>query len=208
MQMLFRFLILLIVCNVYSQKQDFVPVKPIRSYQIKIENLNGRHLHLYNDEENIALTGKYEITFFFLDNSKKDSLISDNGIIRKTLHHDAKYSRYSRLNINTIGKFIKGYKNDSWKTLYKNKIVKTENWKNGLIKGKYCVYNASGSILYKTTFGTQGNGKYKDFYYKTGMLKEEGNYENGKKEGEWCTYNKQGNTKEIVYYKNGTVIKK
>ncbi|SDE39382.1 hypothetical protein SAMN05421855_101409 [Ulvibacter litoralis] len=32
----------------------------------------------------------------------------------------------------------------------------------------------------------------KDFYYKTEILKEEGNYESGKKEGEWCTYNKQG----------------
>ena len=104
------------------------------------------------------------------------------------------------------GFFHAGYKNGLWKTTHKNKLVKTINYNKGLVIGKYRVYNTKGELLYKTTFGTLGNGKYKDYHYKTGVLKEEGNYENGKKEGEWCTYNKQGNIKEIVTYKKGISI--
>jgi len=205
MRMLSRFLLLLIVCNVYSQKQDFipVPVKPIRSYQIKINNINGTNFYLYNDIEHIPLTGKYEISLFFLDKSKKDSLINDNGKMRKTLQYDTKYSNYSRLNVYLIGEFVKGYKNGLWKTLYKNKLVKTINYRNGLVIGRYRVYNTKGAILYKTTFGSKGNGTFKDYYYKTGVLKQEGNYKNGKKEGEWCDYNELGEITKITVYNKG-----
>ncbi len=106
------------------------------------------------------------------------------------------------------GRFVKGYKHGLWTTTYNTKRVKTTNWNNGLIIGKYRVYDTEGKYLYETTFGTQGNGKYKDYYYLSGVLKEEGNYENGKKEGEWCYYDEKGNIKTTAHYENGTPIKK
>ncbi len=101
------------------------------------------------------------------------------------------------------GVFIKGYKNGLWKTLYKNKLVKTENWRKGLAIGRYRVYNTKGELLYKTTFGKYGHGKYKDYYYNTSQLKQEGSYENGKKQGEWCDYDKEGNLIKTTYYDQG-----
>lgn len=198
-----RFLALLIVFNAYSQKQDIAPIKPIRSYHIKEIRENGKLLYLYNDNDNSRLNGQYNITFFFLDNKKKDSLIMDNGVEKKPLLYDTKFSKYSRSHISKTGTFNKGYKNNLWKTTYKNKLVQTINHNNGLVIGRYRVYNTKGEILYKTTFGTQGNGKFKDYYYASGILKEEGSYENGKKEGEWCDYDQQGNIVKTTHYKNG-----
>ncbi|PID67754.1 MAG: hypothetical protein CR968_05120 [Flavobacteriia bacterium] len=101
------------------------------------------------------------------------------------------------------GSFIKGYKNGLWKTTYKNKLVKTENWRKGLAIGRYRVFDTKGKLLYKTSFGNYGHGKYKDYYYNTGQLKQEGAYENGKKQGEWCDYDKEGNLIKTTYYDQG-----
>ena len=209
MQMLFRFLVLLIGFNAYSQKQDIIPLKPplkpLKSYRIKIENTNGKCLHLYNDAENIPLIGKYEIELYFLDSSKKDTLINENGRTRMTLQYDLRYSCYSSSNLVLIGNFNNGYKDGLWKTQTedKNKLVKTINYKNGLVIGRYRVYDTKGNLLYKTTFGAKGNGKFKDYYYKTGVLKQEGNYENGKKEGEWYDYDEQGIITKTTNYNKG-----
>ncbi len=109
--------------------------------------------------------------------------------------------------IKTQGHFNNGYKTGQWQTTYKNKLVKTVYWNNGLITGLYYVKTTKGILLYKTNFGLKGNGKFKDYYYKTGVLKEEGNYQNGKKEGEWCNYNTQGELTTTVHYKQGVVVK-
>ncbi len=186
------FLLSIITISVYAQKKELphsMITKPMNSDWINYLNNNGKTIYS-SKLNNTSLNGKYIIN--------ETKLNTNTDIVNSYYNTGYKF----------IGSFIRGYKNGLWKTSYKNKLVKTINYNNGLIAGKYRVYNTKGVILYKTTFGTQGNGKYKDFYYKTGMLKEEGNYENGKKEGEWCTYNQQGNTKEIVYYKNGTIIKK
>src|SRR5688572_18167581 len=57
---------------------------------------------------------------------------------------------YIRTGFKEKGKFNNGYKNGLWKTTYKDKVVKTENYNNGLAVGKYAVYNTQGEILYKT----------------------------------------------------------
>ena len=192
----------------YAQAPPPIPIKHIRSYKTKTVDVNGKDLFMHNDKDNAPLMGLYKISFFFLDNSKNDSSKGDNDLQLRTLVYDTKYSRYSRSNINVKGKFIKGYKHGLWTTTCNAKRVKITNWNNGLIIGKYRVYDTEGKYLYKTTFGTQGNGKYKDYYYLSGVLKEEGNYENGKKEGEWCYYDEKGNIKTTAHYENGTPIKK
>lgn len=101
------------------------------------------------------------------------------------------------------GTFNKGFKTGQWVTTYKNKRVKIQNYENGLVVGRYRVYNTQGELLYETDFDPQGNGLYKDYYYKTGILKVKGHYKNGKKEGKWYYYDEAGNLKKTVIYEEG-----
>ncbi len=174
-----------------AQSQIKAPVLREISFNISIKNVNGKENYTRR-KDNHVFDAIYEILI------KKEDLnyTSANNLIGISTGFKER------------GKFVKGYKNGFWKTTYKNKLVKSENWNEGLIIGKYRVYNIKGEILYKTTFGIQGNGKFKDYYYKTGVLKLEGNYENGKKEGEWCDYDKQGNLRTTTYYKRGVPLKK
>jgi len=186
-----KFLIIIylfILSSGYGQVKKFSPPKPTPMTFSHLLNFNidtkGR-LKYYRISDNSVIHGEYII--YKTEKKIKTDLIGEiyhTGIVFK-------------------GTFNKGYKNGLWKTLYKNKLVKTINYRNGLVIGRYRVYNTKGAILYKTTFGSKGNGTFKDYYYKTGVLKQEGNYKNGKKEGEWCDYNELGEITKITVYNKG-----
>ncbi|WP_103867035.1 toxin-antitoxin system YwqK family antitoxin [Aquimarina sp. I32.4] len=191
----------------FSQTKVFEPIaKPIISYDIKIKNNSGVYLYKHKDGLNL-LDGVYNIDIYIKNKNAGDIEIIENGLKKRTLKYDLSNSEYRRTEIKEKGKFHKGYKDGFWKTTYKNKLVKTENWNKGFIIGKYRVYDIKGNLLYQTNFGAKGNGKFKDFYYATGILKQEGNYENGKKQDEWCEYDKEGKLTKTVIYKEGMIVK-
>lgn len=145
----------------------------------------------------------------YFNKSSSENLSSESIYVIKVDYRNTKTDKintFIRTGIKEIGFFKNGFKNKLWKTTYKNKLVKSENWNDGLIKGKYRVYSTKGEVLYITNFGISGSGKYKDFYYKTGILKQEGNYENGKKQGEWCYYNEKGQLIKTTKYINGNAV--
>ncbi|TPN82964.1 toxin-antitoxin system YwqK family antitoxin [Aquimarina algicola] len=168
---------------IFSRAQQ-VPKPAVKVLFSKIKSIpqNG-HYSFISKNSKKKLQGKYQIYLEKLSPSDTPILMHSNYIVEE-------------------GAFEKGLKDGFWKTSYKNKIVKKEHWNNGLISNEYSVYNTEGKLLYQIDFGAKGNGKYKDFYYNTGILKQEGSYENGKKEGEWCTYNEKGTLlKTIIYHK-------
>jgi len=174
--------------NGFSQKIINAPAVRTHLKDIHSDSENG--VCFFVDKRiNKKMEGKY--AFFLKKLAPKDTPILS--------YYDYKVQE---------GVLKSGYKTGLWQTTYKNKIVKTINYNNGLVIGKYRVYNTKKELLYKTTFGTNGNGKFKDFSYKTGVLKQEGNYQNGKKEGEWCDYDEQGNPKKIRYYKKGILVER
>lgn len=193
-------LILLVFC-IYSfgQKSEENPkeiIIPISSLQLKAQIIEGV-THYSRVENNRKLHNRGYLLIEKIDN---DTTKLRFGDIRKNA---GLFFKGKSTGITTQGAFNNGYKNGFWKTLLDKKLVQTMNYKNGLVIGRYRVYNVSGDLIYKTTFGSAGNGKYKDFYYKTGILKEEGNYQNGKKEGEWFKYNEQGLLTETISYIKG-----
>ncbi|WP_103068694.1 toxin-antitoxin system YwqK family antitoxin [Aquimarina sediminis] len=199
---------LVLLCSFlsFSQKKVFEPItKPILSFDIKIENKNGISYYQYKDDLK-PLNGVYNINIYIKDENVGDIEVSENGTKKRTLKYDLPNKNYINININEKGSFKNGYKTGLWKTTYKGKVIKTENWDNGLMIGKYRIYGSQGNLLYHTNFGSLGNGKYKDYYYKTNILKQEGNYENGQKEGEWCDYNKQGKMIKVIKYKTGNIV--
>ncbi|OAB78239.1 toxin-antitoxin system YwqK family antitoxin [Cochleicola gelatinilyticus] len=180
-----NFIILIFIIFIgkgFSQNVEPPPIKVYKS-EIKTKIENGR-LCFFDTYDNKKLNRKYEI------------------FLERTISTDTPIKLDSQF-IVAEGNFKNGYKHGLWKTTYESKLVKTENYNNGLMIGRYRVYDLDGDELYRTTLGSNGNGKYKDYYYKTGVLKEEGFYKNGKKEGEWCEYDKQGNMVKTIKFENG-----
>lgn len=157
----------------------------------------------------------------------KDSTLF-NGKLRiallKDLNNDTGPRTYGYLS----GNIINGKKQGEWKKeIYigdnsTNKIyatVKVANYSHGTLHGKYQIYNLNGEILtpnnthplfpeeYKdySTF-KNGTGRYYDYYYDSGVLKEEGYYLNGKKHLDWIIYDKKGNQIKRDHYINGVLI--
>ena len=180
-----------------SKEKPESPFTPISSLQLKTEIIEGiKHYGFIEKHKKL-----YNIEYLVIEKIDSEAAKFDSKDYRKKL---GLFFVGESTGITTQGFFYYGYKNGLWKTALKKKLVQTINYKNGLVIGRYSVYNINGDLIYKTTFGSAGNGKYKDFYYKTGILKEEGNYRNGKKEGEWCKFDEQGDITETTYYTNGT----
>lgn len=183
------FYLLMISTNIFSQDSSHLPdiIKPIESHWIltKIENGKPKYYLSLNDK---VIKGKVNI--YYVKPIPESDIIND----------------YSHTGCEEKGTFKDGFMDGFWKTTYKKKLVKTINYNNGLVIGRYRVYNTKGELLYKTTFGSSGNGRYKDYYYTTGVLKEEGNYQNGKKEGAWCAYDEQGNLTKSCIFKRGVLL--
>ena len=154
----------------------------------------------------IEYIAKNGVTSLLYKTSKKKLNGEYDIFVESTVSTDTPILLKSKYIVNK-GYIKNSFKNGVWATNYNNKLVKTAHWNNGLITGLYTVKTTKGVLLYNTNFGPKGNGKFKDYYYKTGVLKQEGDYQNGKKEGEWCNYNTQGELTTTVHYKQGVVVK-
>ncbi|REH56757.1 hypothetical protein C7448_101802 [Tenacibaculum gallaicum] len=199
-------LFLFLCYNILGQTPEKIkpPAVLLNSLELKKEVRSGKNYYSHVDKRKL-----YDREYKIIIHTEVRETIIDTVPTIHSEGNDYDFgSHFKGKSIGIIEKgfFNKGYKNGLWKVTYKNKLVKTINYNNGLIIGRYRVYNAKGQLLYKTTFGSKGNGKYKDFNYSTGVLKEEGNYENGKKEGEWCLYNEQGSLIKKNNYKEGEFI--
>lgn len=201
-------LILLLSFTSFCQKKSNIelPAISINSLFLKAKIKKGIPFYYYNYDNTILRNSKYRVlrrTKINVNKNKKDLKSEGLDIVR--LKSDLTIGQFT--NFISIGYFKKGYKNGLWKTTYKSKLVKSINYNNGLVVGKYRVYNIKKELLYKTTFGIKGNGNYKDYYHKTGILKQEGYYENGKKSGEWCDYFNDGTLSKTIIYSGGMPIK-
>ncbi|GAF05917.1 toxin-antitoxin system YwqK family antitoxin [Saccharicrinis fermentans] len=127
--------------------------------------------------------------------------------------HDS-FSEFGESNFLTgrlEGNVIKGKKEGLWieHRSFESEIalihIKNMNYINGLLDGKYCVFNNQGDTLGISLF-KQGTGNYVDFYSTSGVLKEKGQLVNGKKEGRWYFYDEEGELIKSSIYKNDYCI--
>lgn len=178
------FFFLIVVTNMQSQTKGTTLRES--SFNISVENKRGKEFYYRSNDRAI-----FNAECMILIKEKDQERSTPNKIIGVSTGFKEK------------GIFKQGYKNGNWKTTYKSKVVKTENWDNGLIIGMYKVFNTKKKLLYETVFGKNGTSKYKDYYYKTGILKVEGNYTYGKKEDIWNYYNKKGDKINTINYTQG-----
>ncbi len=192
----------------YKKNRPLRPAIPINSLQLNIQIKEGRKFYSFFKKEKYSIKDNKTYSIWIYKEVKKRKYnitynVEGNDISPSST--DIGQGKYT--GFDEIGSFNKGYKNGFWKTKYKNKLVKTMNYNQGLLIGRYRVYNVKGDLLYKTTLGAKGTGKYKDYYYETGVLKEVGNYKNGKKEGQWLYYDKNGKETRRMHYKDGMLVK-
>ena len=178
------FLLLIATSSVQSQTSNSVLRE--MSLNISFDYKKGKEF-FYSKEFRSIYDGEYIIV-----EKRKDETKSTNT---KTVATSTGFKEK--------GRFKQGYKHGIWKTTYKRKVVKIEHWENGLIVGMYKVFNTNGDLLYEIMFKKTGTSKYKDYFYKSGQLKVEGNYVTGRKEGVWNYYNENGDKINTINYKQG-----
>ena len=196
-----KILVVVVFCIKYycfSQGKEAPPVF-LNSLFVSSTIENGINIYKYTYKDKFIENKTYSIYGYKTSISEIEN---DALKLKSDLNHG------KQTGIINKGAFLNKKKNGLWETFYLNKIVKNEIWNKGIIIANYKVYNTQGDLLYETNFGAEGNGKYKDFYYKTGVLKQEGNYHNGKKEGEWCNYDTKGKLSKTTFYEQGTIVSK
>lgn len=201
--------LVLLTTNLIGQDSLKLKLPPIwlNSLYLKSTIADGVEHFVYTYQDKKLKSFEYSI-LLRKESQKKESEPAKNKDFHLNEGDDLVESKWEMSKGNytgfkSTGFFKNGLKTGFWNTTFDSKLVKAENYLNGLVIGRYRVYNSGGEILYKTTFGPKGNGIYKDFYYETGKVKEEGNYKNGKKEGDWCHYNKEGKIMTTIKYNEG-----
>jgi len=185
MKLLIPLFFIIFTVNTYAQKKE-VQLREV-SLDISVTNKAGKDFY-YRKKDRYILNKECVI------------LVKKKDLERSTASKTVVIST----GIKEKGVFKEGCKHGLWKTFYKNKKVKIENWNHGLIYGPYKVFNTQGKLLYEMEFSKNGTSRYKDYYYKTGRLKVEGNYTKGRKEGKWLYYSENGETIKTINYKQGT----
>ncbi|WP_158976034.1 toxin-antitoxin system YwqK family antitoxin [Cellulophaga sp. L1A9] len=192
------FSILMFGTSLFAYGQGSSPILPplfLNSLFVEVKITNGIIIYNYNYKNKKIENNEYSI--YLIIDDKENEEVTD------ILEEESDFTFGKMTDYISTGYFLNNRKNGIWKTTFNEKIVKKENWNHGLITGDYQVYNTKNKILYSTSFGKSGNGVYKDYYYKSGKLKEEGRYKNGKKEGEWCTYLENGTLLKQIDYTDG-----
>ncbi|ADV49967.1 hypothetical protein Celal_2682 [Cellulophaga algicola DSM 14237] len=193
------FSILIFCTSLFASGQGSIPNLPplfLNSLFVEVKTTNGIIIYNYNYKNKKIENKEYSIYLIIDDN--------ENEEVTDILEEESDFSFGKMTGYISTGTFLNNRKNGIWKTTYNDKLLKQECWQHGLIIDKYRVYNTKNEILYSTSFGTSGNGIFKDYYYEIGKLKEEGRYKNGKKEGEWCTYLQDGTLDKQINYTDGT----
>ena len=202
------FLVSIMICgSFFSQEKAKSMLPPIRVNSLYLQNTvtNGIEHFNYTYKNKRLIDGEYSIIVKFENVRVTKKFVSETGSSEGNdlARIKSDLSKGKATGVIMTGYFEGGYKNGLWKATYDKNLIKTENFKCGLTIGLYKVYNKNGNILYNTTFGPEGNGTYKDFYFKTGFLKQEGRYKNGKREGEWRRYDEDGKLTSVQVYHAG-----
>ncbi len=165
---------------------------------------------------------------------KEIILTEDNSYIYKdSSFADGQYTIWltrSKGDINDLiiyghleGNVVNGKKEGEWrKYIYARDttlLVKISNYSNGLLDGKYIIFDYDGDTLFHApeydvlgnkypvyeTF-EKGTGYYYDYYYDIGVLSVEGYMKNGKRYRCWYYYDRQGNEIRREHYNNGMLV--
>ena len=178
----------------------------LHEYQLEV---NDQGVYYYKDS--VLVNAEIEIILHKSPEIKTDSIADD----------EAPLIAYGVLE----GKIINGKKEGEWTKKIKNAkssnyvTVKVLHYSNGVLEGKYQVFNTSGELLFfivpHPLFPEEykgyevfenGTGFYYDYYYQTGVLKEKGFYKNGKKHLTWQLFDENGNEIKREEYRNGVLI--
>ncbi len=212
------FLLSLILFNCLGQKK--VVIEDVeREYLTEEVTEHLRKIPLLEEEAKQVMTINNEGLYIYV----KDSTLV-NANMKIALYSLPNNSTNTHLTGYLKGLIKGGKKEGSWVKEWKKGntfvIVKRFNYSNGILDGKYEVFDLDGKVLspflstdfdkadeknYYETY-KNGCGYYYDYYYDTGILNERGYYVNGKKHAIWVIYTPEGEEVKKYIYNNGIII--
>ncbi len=121
-------------------------------------------------------------------------------------------------NLAATGKYTEKNKDGEWKYYSENKLVLTENFKNGKKEGVSYVYSKAGTVLEEIPYREDKITGIRKFFLEDGKLYSEISYRDGVEDGFYKLY--EGNNKPVAegrhaagkkdgdwnYYENGKII--
>lgn len=112
--------------------------------------------------------------------------------------------------IESESQFDNGKINGHLISYYPNGVIEEDSeWKNGKRTGTTLNYYESSEISIKTTGVSENKGKmtgYINYFYKSGVLSEEGQVIDDSKEGVWKVYHENGKLMSYENWKNNAMI--
>ncbi|WP_234859058.1 hypothetical protein [Aquimarina aquimarini] len=215
------FLLLLNLSSCFSQKKGVIEKIEREYFTEKItEHLTKVPLLEGYDTEQVITINKEGLYVYI-----KDSTIV-NADMEISLYSEPNDSVNTHLIGYLKGLIKEGKREGIWtkefKTNKQNEFVtvKRFNYSNGILDGKYQVFDINGKVLspfLSTHFDRadkksyysmykNGTGYYYDYYYNTGILKERGYYLHGKKHSVWLIYDRKGYPIKKSIYNNGVLL--
>jgi len=224
-------LCLLFSCSAQKKQIIIDEIKEVQPDTLIEESLFSLHINDYDLTESLLNERELVINESGLYQYKDSTLV--NAKTKIWLHKFPKIdknkisdSREPPISYGYLeGKIINGKKEGKWLKKIKTPkqphyvIVKILHYANGVLDGKYQVYNTNGRALFPLephplfpdefkdyeTF-KNGTGFYYDYYYETETIKTQGYYKNNQKNGRWVYYNESGNEIMREYYSNQILI--
>lgn len=222
MKILILYILLLLNLSSCIAQKEGVTTEIKRDYVIEEVTENLRKIPLLQDEDTErVMTINDEGLYIYI----KDSTIV-NANMEISLYSEPNDSISTHLIGYLKGLIREGKKEGLWIKEFKNeeenKFVKVKemNYTNGILDGKYQVYDINGKVLsaflvteldktsekrYYEMF-KNGTGYYFDYYYDSGTLKERGYYLKGKKHSVWVIFDRVGLPIKKYVYNNGIIL--
>lgn len=116
---------------------------------------------------------------------------------------------YPNKNLESIGVYKNGKKNDVWLTYYPNQIMKDSNtYLDGNAIGINMSWHSNGYLMDSSVFNVDGSG-IEISWFDNGNPSAAGRYSPGyKQNGKWQYFHKNGKLSAIELYDKGTLIDK
>lgn len=192
----------LLSINDFNMKEHYVNYSFESKFTVII-NKDG--LYQFKDSTLVNAKTKIWLHSGFEKNSDTDSDFSTYGFLEGTIIEGKKEGKWSKkISVSQKQKYV---------------TVKTFNYQNGVLDGKYQVFDSDGNPLFFTIphplypeeykayeIFDKDTGYYYDYYYQTGVLKLRGHYKNNKKDKMWIYYDISGNEVQVEIYSNGVLI--
>ncbi|MDT8412427.1 MAG: tetratricopeptide repeat protein [Vicingaceae bacterium] len=186
--------------NVFGKWSDIISEETINKNEVKKYIYDNKELSGIGVVKKGTLNGNWTT---YRDNGK----VFSEGLINPSNNRDGKWIFYHENgNISEEANYNDGKLTDAYKAFFDNKkLSKTYHYKDGLVVGKYSIYNKRGALVEEGEYNEKEELLTQTFYYNLGKdyLNYKVSYKNNKIDGLITILYENGKTKSIINFSEG-----